>query len=88
MSQSNKLFKWAKYNGNSNAYDSDTDDSNGPTNINKDMFSSILRHPYMEQLEENNDERNYLVIYRIKTYNEVYHVVEFYILNILMKSIT
>mgnify|MGYP003649565227 FL=1 len=93
MSQSNKLFKWAKYNGNnnSNAYDSDTgdtDDSIGPTNINKDMFSSILRHPYMERLEENKNERNYLVIYRIKTYNELNHVVEFYILNGFLSSTT
>ena len=56
MSQSNKLFKWTKYNGNnnSNAYDSDsgsdTDDSNGLTNINNDMLSSILRHPYIEHI--------------------------------------
>ena len=93
MSQSNKLFKWTKYNGNNNsnaydsdAYDSDTDDSNRHTNINKDMFSSILRHPYMEHLEENKNERNYLVIYRIKIYNEVNHVVEFYILNDFLSS--
>ena len=47
MSQSNKLFKWTKYNGNnnSNAYDSDsgsdTDDSNGLTNINNDMLYKV-----------------------------------------------
>ena len=98
MSQYNKLFKWTKYNGNlnSNTYDSDSDissdissdndDSNEHTNINKDMFSSILRHPYMEHLEENKNERNYWIIYRIKTYNEVNHVVEFYILNDFLSS--
>ena len=99
MSQSNKLFKWTKYNGNnnSNAYDSDsgsdTDDSNGLTNINNDMLSSILRHPYIEHIaydnldiHKNKNERNYLVIYRIKTYNEINHVVEFYILNDFLSS--
>jgi hypothetical protein len=106
MSQSNKLFKWVKYNGNdnSNAYDSDNDsgsdndDSNRHTNIHNDMFNSILRHPYMEHLDEddnldihknkkdNNNKRNYLVIYRIKTYNEINHVVEFYILNDFLSS--
>ena len=108
MSQSNKLFKWAKYNGNlnSNTYDSDSDissdndDSNEHTNINKDMFSSILRHPYIERIDEykddcknnnldihkNKNERNYLVIYRIKTYNEVNSVVEFYIVNDFLSS--
>lgn len=102
MSQSNKLFKWAKYNGNDNsnaydsdAYDSDTGDSNGPTNINNDMFSSILRHPYIEHIaydnldiHKNKNERNYLVIYRIKTYNEINHVVEFYILNDFLSPTT
>ena len=103
MSQSNKLFKWTKYNGNnnSNAYDSDsgsdTDDSNRHTNIHNDMFSAILRHPYIEHLaydnldihknkKDNKNERNYLVIYRIKTYNEINHVVEFYILNDFLSS--
>ena len=108
MSQYNKLFKWTKYNGNlnSNTYDSDSDissdndDSNEHTNINKDMFRSILRHPYIERIDEYNDdckdnnldihknknERNYLVIYRIKTYNEVNPVVEFYILNDFLSS--
>ena len=112
MSQYNKLFKWTKYNGNlnSNTYDSDSDissdissdydDSNEHTNINKDLFSSILRHPYIERIDEYNDdckdnnldihknknERNYLVIYRIKTYNEVNSVVEFYILNDFLSS--
>ena len=108
MSQYNKLFKWTKYNGNlnSNTYDSDSDissdndDSNEHTNINKDIFRSILRHPYIERIDEYNDdckdnnldihknknERNYLVIYRIKTYNEVNPVVEFYILNDFLSS--
>jgi hypothetical protein len=108
MSQYNKLFKWTKYNGNlnSNTYDSDSDissdndDSNEHTNINKDLFRSILRHPYIERIDEYNDdckdnnldihknknERNYLVIYRIKTYNEVNSVVEFYILNDFLSS--
>ena len=61
MSQSNKLFKWTKYNGNNNsnaydsdAYDSDAYDSNRHTNINKDMFSSILRHPYIEHIAYDN----------------------------------
>ena len=51
MSQSNKLFKWTKYNGNnnSNAYDSDsgsdTDDSNGLTNINNDISCQIMKDP-------------------------------------------
>lgn len=108
MSQYNKLFKWTKYNGNlnSNTYDSDSDissdndDSNEHTNINKDMFRSILRHPYIEHIDEYNDdckdnnldihknknERNYLVIYRIKTYKAVNPVVEFYILNDFLSS--
>jgi len=97
MSQSNKLFKWTKYNvnNNSNAYDSgsDNDDSNEHTNINKDMLSSILRHPYIERIaydnldiHKNNNERNYLVIYRIKTYNEINHLVEFYILDDFLSS--
>jgi hypothetical protein len=103
MSQSNKLFKWTKYNvnNNSNAYDSgsDNDDSNRHTNIHNDIFSSILRHPYIEYIDndnldihknkkDNKNERNYLVIYRIKTYNEVNHVVEFYILNDFLSSTT
>ena len=91
MSKSNKLFKWVNYNdnNNSNTYgsDSDTDDSNGYTTINKDVFSSILRHPYIEHLEENKNERNYWIIYRIKEFNEVNHVVEFYILNDFLSSI-
>lgn len=100
MSKSNKLFKWVNYNenNNSNTYgsDSDTDDSNGYTTINKDVFSSILRHPYIEHIKENdkidiyktNNERKYWVIYRLKTYNEVNHVVEFYVLNDFLSSTT
>lgn len=79
---------------------SDNNDSNEHSNIQNDMLSSILRHPYIERIDEYNDdyndgtldvrknknERNYLVIYRIKTYKEVNSVVEFYILNDFLSS--
>ena len=79
---------------------SDNDDNNEQSNIPSDLFSSILRHPYIERIDEYNDdckddnldihknknERNYLVIYRIKTYNEVNSVVEFYIVNDFLSS--
>lgn len=79
---------------------SDNDDNNEQSNIPSDLFSSILRHPYIEHIDEYNDdckddnldihknknERKYLVIYRIKTYNEVNPVVEFYILNDFLSS--
>ena len=57
MSRYNKLFKWNKYNGNlnSNTYDSDSgsdnNDSNEHSNIQNDMLSSILRHPYIERID-------------------------------------
>jgi hypothetical protein len=96
MSRYNKLFKITKYKvamGN-NTYDSDDSDDSDDihSNVNNELFDSILRHPYIERMNGNeygNNELNinngnalkYLIIYRINIYNEVNPVVEFYILN-------
>ena len=95
MSRYNKLFKITKYkvDMNNNTYDSD-DSDDIHSNVNNELFDSILRHPYIERMNGNgneygNNELNinsgnalkYLVIYRINIYNEVNPVVEFYILN-------
>jgi len=94
MSRSNKLFKWAKYNADTDNKTSDSDsdyDINYNKNMNNELFDSILRHPYMERvnkyendglnINKNDTTRIYLVIYRINIYNQVNPVVEFYILN-------
>jgi hypothetical protein len=92
MAQYNKLFKWRKYNGSINEDDdnnmygncSDNDD----TRINNEhnhILDYVIRHPYMDQIDFDlinsihKANRNYLVTYRINTYNIVHHIVEFYI---------
>ena len=91
MSQYNKLFKWANYNVDNDDKTSDSDyDNNYHQTTNNELFDSILRHPYVERMNEHeNDDLNiknsktqtYLVIYRINIYNQVNPVVEFYISN-------
>lgn len=56
------------------------------------ILNTILRHPYMEKVDIDlkidlgvhhgisNNYKNYLVIYRLNTYNTINHVAEFYIL--------
>jgi len=94
MAQYNKLFKWRKYNGSINEDDdnnmygncSDNDD----TRINNEhnhILDYVIRHPYMDQIDFDlinsihKANRNYLVTYRINTYNMIHHIVEFYILD-------
>jgi len=95
MSRYNKLFNWNKYNGFANdddmtdamTYDNSSEENDFNNTNNRYILDNVIRHPYMEQLELNvtnsikNGDRNYLVIYRINTYNIVNHVVEFYIID-------